>query len=128
MTTGGSADDQSTFTSGVDNAPLHALSDSSSGGNGVYAYGSSSIFPNNSYSASNYWVDVVFNTTPPPPPGPTPISGVSATNVGTMSVTINWTTNNPATSQVQYGPTSAYGSSTTFDASLVTNHAHGLSG
>jgi hypothetical protein len=43
------------------NGTLTAPSSSSSGGNGVYAYGSSSLFPNNSYNATNYWVDVVFN-------------------------------------------------------------------
>jgi hypothetical protein len=32
-------------TAGVDNAPLHALKDGVSGGNGVYAYGSASTFP-----------------------------------------------------------------------------------
>jgi hypothetical protein len=42
------------------NGPLTAPSDSSSGGNGVYAYGSSNLFPNNTYNANNYWVDVVF--------------------------------------------------------------------
>ena len=26
-----------------------------------YAYGSGSAFPTNSYNASNYWVDVIFN-------------------------------------------------------------------
>jgi hypothetical protein len=40
--------------------PLTAPSSSSSGGNGVYAYGSSNLFPNNTFSAANYWVDVVF--------------------------------------------------------------------
>ena len=43
------------------NGPLTATSNSSSGGNGVYAYGSSNPFPNNTFSAANYWVDVVFN-------------------------------------------------------------------
>ena len=42
------------------NGPLSAPSSSSSGGNGVYAYGSTSIFPGGSYNASNYWVDVLF--------------------------------------------------------------------
>ena len=28
--------------------------------NGVYAYGSGSIFPTGTYGASNYWVDVVY--------------------------------------------------------------------
>ncbi|GAA3723012.1 hypothetical protein GCM10022399_44240 [Terrabacter ginsenosidimutans] len=55
------AGDNSTFaTAGVDNPPLHALQDGVSGGNGTYAYGGSSTFPNNTFQASNYWVDVVF--------------------------------------------------------------------
>ena len=31
--------------------------------NGVYAYGSNSLFPTNTYNQTNYWVDVVFNPT-----------------------------------------------------------------
>jgi hypothetical protein len=31
-------------------------------GNGVYAYGSANLFPTNSYSATNYWVDVIFSS------------------------------------------------------------------
>src|SRR5262249_28834989 len=53
-----------------DNSPLHAPSTSTSGGNGVYAYGSSSTFPNNTFNASNYWVDVVLSTSPSPSPTP----------------------------------------------------------
>jgi len=49
------------FASSLTNGPLTAPSSSSSGGNGVYAYGRSNLFPNNSFNASNYWVDVVFN-------------------------------------------------------------------
>jgi hypothetical protein len=51
---------------GVDHAPLHALANGVSGGDGVYAYSSSSVFPTSSYQAANYWVDVVFSPTPPP--------------------------------------------------------------
>ena len=47
---------------GTDNAPLHALRDGVEGGNGVYRYGASA-FPNLSYRATNYWVDVVFERT-----------------------------------------------------------------
>jgi hypothetical protein len=58
---GGYAVDSAAFaTSGVDNPPLHALSSPASGGDGVYGYGGSPAFPNNSYNATNYWVDVVF--------------------------------------------------------------------
>ncbi|MGO4837227.1 DUF4082 domain-containing protein, partial [Rhizobiaceae sp. 2RAB30] len=45
------------FTSDVSNQHLTAPS---SGGNGVYAYGASGLFPNNSFNASNYYVDVAF--------------------------------------------------------------------
>ena len=41
-------------------SPLTAPSSSSSGGNGVYAYGTSSLFPTNSYNATSYGVDVLF--------------------------------------------------------------------
>ncbi len=47
-------------SAGADNAPLHAPANGGSGGNGVYAYGSSDAFPNQTWNASNYWVDVVF--------------------------------------------------------------------
>ena len=47
-------------STGADNAPLHALANGVSGGNGVYQYGASNLFPNQTWNASNYWVDVVF--------------------------------------------------------------------
>ncbi len=62
---GGYSDDSADFANaGVDNSPLHVPASSAvSGGNGVYRYGGSPAFPNNSYNATNYWVDVVFSTT-----------------------------------------------------------------
>jgi hypothetical protein len=53
--------DQNYFGSAVNNGVLHSPSSGSSGGNGVYRYNATSIFPNNSYAASNYWVDVVYD-------------------------------------------------------------------
>ena len=35
-----------------------------SGGNGVFSYGISSLFPTNTYHSINYWVDIVFNQFP----------------------------------------------------------------
>ena len=56
------SDTQSYFASkGVDNGPLHALANGVSGTNSVYAYGTASKFPTQSYLSTNYWVDVVFN-------------------------------------------------------------------
>jgi len=45
-------------TSGVDNAPLHALTDGQDGPNGVYRYGTGGGFPTLSWQSSNYWVDL----------------------------------------------------------------------
>lgn len=42
--------------------PLTALRNGTDGGDGVYRYGASG-FPNSSYQSTNYWVDVVFDTT-----------------------------------------------------------------
>ena len=57
------SEDQNYFaTSGVDNSPLHAPPDGGGGANGVYAFGSTNVFPANGYNSSNFWVDVVFNS------------------------------------------------------------------
>ena len=55
-----SADENYFATQGVDSPPLHALANGVSDGNGVYAYGSSSNFPTQTWNTSNYWVDVMF--------------------------------------------------------------------
>jgi hypothetical protein len=47
------------FSAGFDAAPLHAPADA-----GVYRYGTSG-FPNRTYRASNYWVDVIFQAAAP---------------------------------------------------------------
>jgi hypothetical protein len=60
-----SEDDNFFASKGVDNPPLHALANGVSGGNGVYAYGSSSAYPNQTYLNANYWVDVVFSKSGP---------------------------------------------------------------
>ena len=49
------------FSSPHINAPLTAPSSAATGGNGVYRYGAGG-FPTQTYNASNYWVDVVFNS------------------------------------------------------------------
>jgi hypothetical protein len=60
-TIGHYSEDDNYFTSkGTDNPPLHALTNGVSGGDGVYAYGASSAFPNSTWNAANYWVDIVF--------------------------------------------------------------------
>jgi hypothetical protein len=58
-TTGNYSVNTQYFTASVDTPPLRAPS-TQAGGNGVYRYGSSSLFPSQTYNANNYWVDVVF--------------------------------------------------------------------
>lgn len=48
--------------SGVDNRPLHANQDADGQSNGVYNAGTSA-YPASSWQSTNYWVDVVFDTT-----------------------------------------------------------------
>jgi hypothetical protein len=48
------------FATSLDNPPLHAL-DYLTSPNGIYQYGGAAGFPTNSWNASNYWVDVLFN-------------------------------------------------------------------
>ncbi len=62
------------------------------------------------------------DTTPPV------ISGESATNITATSATIVWNTNEASDSQVEYGLTTSYGSSTALDSAMVTSHSQGLSG
>ena len=66
----------------------------------------------------------VSNVSAPPPV----ISGVSVSGITTTAATITWTTDVQASSQVNYGPTTAYGSSTSLDTTLVTGHSQTLSG
>lgn len=51
-------------SSGVDRPPLHALMDGVSGGNDTYVYGINGTFPNSSFQATNYWVDVLYAAQP----------------------------------------------------------------
>ncbi|WP_319799158.1 DUF4082 domain-containing protein, partial [Nitrobacter sp.] len=59
------------FTSDVVSGDLTAPA----AGNGVYAYGSSDIFPTDTFNGANYWVDVVYT------PQPVVIAGSSGDDV-----------------------------------------------
>jgi hypothetical protein len=47
----------------------------------------------------------------------------AVSTVSPTSAAITWTTNLPSSSQVIYGPTTAYGQSTTLDNTMVTSHS-----
>lgn len=56
------------------------------------------------------------DTTPPL------ISQVSVTDITDIGFRVTWLTDEPATSQVEYGESSSYGSSTAVDTDLTTDH------
>lgn len=62
------------------------------------------------------------DTTPPV------ISGVTSSNIGTSGATISWTTDETADTQVEYGTTAAYGSTTARNSGMVTSHLQILAG
>jgi len=59
--------------------------------------------------------------------GPT-ISLVSSSSVTNSGATISWSTNEASDTQVQYGTSTAYGSSTTLNTTKVTSHGATLTG
>src|SRR5262249_11574315 len=56
------------------------------------------------------------------------ISSVASSSITTSAATISWTTNEFSDSQVEYGTTTAYGSTTALQPDLVTAHTVALSG
>jgi hypothetical protein len=139
------ADGGAFAAAGVDNAPLHALKDGTDGGNGAYRYGTGGGFPTNTYQSTNYWVDVVFNTTntdttPPAVTSTNPASGatgvatssaVTATfneplQSGTAAVAVTsgggsvsgTTAYNASTNTVTFQPSAALSSATTYTATV----------
>jgi hypothetical protein len=99
---------------------------------------------------ATFTVQVDTGTMPPPtPPPPAPpaggpsggtptgggggadtvppiISEVKVINISSFSATITWITNESASSQVEYGTSSSYGSFTNLDSSLIINHSPSL--
>ncbi|MBI2067869.1 MAG: fibronectin type III domain-containing protein [Deltaproteobacteria bacterium] len=71
--------------------------------------------------------DVSLQFTAPDTIGPS-ISGISVSGITDTQATIAWTTNEDANSQVEYGPSIAYGLSTALDSALVTGHSQNLTG
>jgi hypothetical protein len=134
-----SEDDNYFLSKGVDNPPLHALTNGVSGGNGVYVYGASSAFPNQTWSSANYWVDIVLRNGPVPvlnsiavtPANPIIFTGVSQQFTATGSYSDGsaqnitsqaaWVSSNTAVAAVKAGGAASAVSAgtTTITASLA---------
>jgi len=72
--------------------------------------------------------DNTFTTTSAPDTTAPVISAIAAGTLTMTGAVITWTTNELADSQVEYGATTAYGSSTTLDATMVTSHSAPITG
>ncbi|MBD2441495.1 DUF4082 domain-containing protein, partial [Nostoc sp. FACHB-110] len=118
-------------SSGVVQAPLRALSDGESGGNGVFKYGSTSAFPDQSYQSSNYWVDVLFSatvstdTTAPTVISNTPVSSgtgvsISTTVQATFSEAMNSSTLSNTTFQLRDPSNNLVAATVTYDTATQT--------
>ncbi len=59
---------------------------------------------------------------------PPVISAITVSAIGAGGATVSWTTNEPATDQVSYGTTTAYGALSTLGAAFATSHAQVISG
>ena len=53
-------------------------------------------------------------------------ASIAATSITTSSAIVTWTTNKPGSSQIEYGTTTSYGSTTPLDSTLVSNHSQTL--
>ncbi|QFZ18007.1 DUF4082 domain-containing protein [Saccharothrix syringae] len=85
---------------------IRALADGVDGPNGVYRYGAGGGFPESTYNATNYWVDVVYrnglngDTTPPTITNRTPApDAVNVAVTGTLTTTFSEPVD-PASAQV----------------------------
>lgn len=75
--------------------------------------------------AAGNWSTTVTDTIILDTTAPT-ISGQTATNITGSTAQVTWATNEAATSRVEYGLTTSYGSTTALDPTLVTAHSVAL--
>ena len=79
-------------------------------------------------AAGNTSTDTLTVTYTPPDTTPPTVSGVASSAITASSAAISWTTSEPSDSQVDYGTTTAYGSSTTLSTGMVVSHSQALAG
>lgn len=104
------------FTTPLDVAPLHIPVSGS-----AYLYGTLAAQLPTLGSRHNYWIDVVFA----PASGSSSSTWISGARVSTAGSTasMTWNTAVASDSQVEYGPSTSYGSTTTLAAARVTAHS-----
>jgi hypothetical protein len=71
---------------------------------------------------------LLVTSTSPADTTPPVLSAVSVSQVTSGGASLSWTSSEPSNSQVEYGPTTAYGSVTSLDPALVLAHAQSPGG
>ncbi len=99
-----------------------ALNGLTAGATYFYRVISADAAGNSASSATASFVAASIDNTPPV------ITNVQATEIQSSSARIGWNTDEPATSQIEYGKTTSYGTTTTEDQALVTSHESVLAG
>ncbi|MDB4977823.1 MAG: hypothetical protein JWM56_9 [Candidatus Peribacteria bacterium] len=100
----------------------HSVVLSSLSANTLYHFRVKSRDPTGNLFTSGDYTFTTVDTTPPI------LSARTATVTSDTSATISWTTQEDSTTQVEYGPTSAYGNQTSLDTTLAPNHSQNLTG
>jgi Domain of unknown function (DUF4082)/Bacterial Ig-like domain len=113
------------LSAAVTRGPLTALASAANGGNGVYKYGAST-YPTDTFQSTNYWVDVVFNTTATDTVAPTltgraPSAGANGVP-STTAVTVTFSEPVTASGVVMTltGPSGAVAGATAYTAANAT--------
>jgi hypothetical protein len=85
------------------------------------------------FAAVVFWISgcagITDSQTKPTPPSGTPtISGVTPGQINSTGATISWTTDQASDSQVDFGTSTSYGTSSGVNTNLVASHSVSLSG
>ncbi len=119
-----------TFSARLDQSPMvttHSLALSNLAQNTMYHF---QIFSRNASGMIGTSSDQTFMTATATSTATTtaPLISAVSTSAGTATASAMWTTDQMADSQVLYGTTTSYGSSTTRNTTLATNHLVNISG
>ena len=116
---------QYAFTTGDDTTPEYDVTVDLRAGDSLDFVIHRTVVNNFGYSPTAYFNPTIVlgaDTTPPV------LSNVAASNITSTSAMVSWASNEASNSQVEYGPTASYGTTTALDAPLVTSHSVALSG
>lgn len=92
------------FTTQYDATPLHAVADSTGTPDGPFASGTN--YPNVSFQATNYFIDIVFTTSNAPPAHTVALSWTASTSAGLVGYNVKRsTTNGSGYNQIGNTPT-----------------------